>query len=524
MKKRITTFLLLVAMLVSIFPVVHLEPKTVGATMTSYIPGIGEVELIYKGTNHEFYWDENKNLIYQTSYYHKSSATISYRTTGFYITKENSYKNPGSLVYTGDAYIYPSSSSLERIEGDTAYMVTVISRDSLEHFALNFFGSLEAASGQTIYISQQFRLMKRDNASIPWDWRLHMTGPSYGSCADIQGAANWSDTTYYNFPSYYDNRIVLEDLRQFSVTVEASEGGDAWTSKQRAFSGNDILLTAAPSDGYYFDGWTVIEGGIIIPPGTGMYTTFQMPECNVAVRALFKPKKAPPTNTPTIGAYRITVEAGEGGTAKASHTYSDPSKTITLNAYPDAGYAFDEWIIVSSGGRTVTLSDATSAEATFTMPVADVTLRATFKAGPSPTPAPTPTTAPYFPSQNIDVFKENYRYYTTDEGYTMEKIYNSDGPVIASTPYSGTGETLKTYTTTKLGKIYATGTDSSGNTWFFIPDGTKALSVHPNVYNGHSANTDAVKNITELVFPGSITYNGMTYTVTLSEAEEDIIM
>lgn len=513
MKKRITAFLVVIALLISLFPVMSVKPEKTEAATVTYIPYIGKVTSLYETPYVSFYWDEDRNLIYFASYYHSSSATLSYETTGLFISCEHTSRNPGALLGTGSVYleIPHINDRYEWVEGDTAYTAFRIRRNRLERILISLFGSIEAACWTPVYVSQRFNLKKRDNASAPW--RLDNT-KTYSSCADIQAAANWTDTTYYNFPNYYDNSFIM-DLTKYIVHVDASEGGTAWSNVEYyAFPGNDIILNAAPSDGYYFDGWTVIEGGIIIPPGTGMHTTFQMPECIVAVRALFKPKKAPPTNTPTIGAYRITVEAGEGGTAKASHTYSDPSKTITLNAYPDTGYEFDEWIIVSSGGRTVTLSDATSAEATFTMPVADVTLRATFKAGPSPTPAPTPTTAPYFPSQNIDVFKENYRYYTTDEGYTMEKIYNSDGPVIASTPYSGTGETLKTYTTTKLGKTYATGTDSSGNTWFFIPDGTKALSVHPNVYNGHSANTDAVKNITELVFPGSITYNGMTYTVT----------
>lgn len=509
MKKRVAVFLLLVSMFVSMFPVMYIYPEKAEAATVTYIPEVGEVKLAYKGPNHEFYWDENGNLIYQASYYHKSSATITYRTTGLYFLKEPSHGEPGAFV-PNKGHLSAFSETFERIEGDTAYMVVIIRRSALEYIATSLFGSLEAACDQPIYVSQQFCLMKRDNASIPWNKYLHTIRWGYDSCAAIQGAANWTSTTYNNFPDYYDNPIIM-DVKGYSITVETSSGGDAWANKCLGYSGNIINLTAVPYENYTFAGWEVVSGDVNIVSSQESETSFQMPACDVAVKANFKPKKAPPTNTPTIGAYRIIVEAGEGGTAKASHTYADPSTKITLNAYPDAGYEFDKWELVSSGGRIVNLSGTTSAEASFTMPVADVTLRATFKAGPSPTPAPTPTTAPYFPSQNINVFKENYRYYTTDEGYTMEKIYNTDGPVLDSTPYSGT--TLKTYTTTKLSTTYLTGTDSSGNTWFFIPNGTKALSVHPNVYDGYSANTDAVKNITELVFPGSITYNGTSYTV-----------
>lgn len=74
--------------------------------------------------------------------------------------------------------------------------------------------------------------------------------------------------------------------------------------------------------------------------------------------------------------YRITVTAGENGTATASRTEAEAGDNITLTATPADGFAFEAWT-VTSGNASV--ADATAASTTFTMPAGDVAISAAFK-------------------------------------------------------------------------------------------------------------------------------------------------
>ncbi|WP_303753519.1 YDG domain-containing protein, partial [uncultured Alistipes sp.] len=76
--------------------------------------------------------------------------------------------------------------------------------------------------------------------------------------------------------------------------------------------------------------------------------------------------------------YTVTVQAGTGGTASASPTSAEKGTKITLNATPDGGYHFKEWQVISGG---VTISNNS-----FTMPAANVTVKAMFEKDGGTTP------------------------------------------------------------------------------------------------------------------------------------------
>lgn len=95
----------------------------------------------------------------------------------------------------------------------------------------------------------------------------------------------------------------------------------------------------------------------------------------------------------------------------------------------------------------------------------------------------------------------------------MNQIYASTNTICNLDSVDGGGG-ITANDHTKLNYSYKTGTDEDGNIWYFIPDGTSATYVHPAVYEGNSVNTEAVRNITELVFPESIILGGTEYTVT----------
>ena len=75
--------------------------------------------------------------------------------------------------------------------------------------------------------------------------------------------------------------------------------------------------------------------------------------------------------------YSVTVTYGTDGTASADKIKAEEGATVTLTASPaGADYAFDKWT-VTAVGATITLDDAAN-PATFTMPAADVTVKAEF--------------------------------------------------------------------------------------------------------------------------------------------------
>lgn len=76
--------------------------------------------------------------------------------------------------------------------------------------------------------------------------------------------------------------------------------------------------------------------------------------------------------------FSITVTSGNNGTAVADKTEAAEGVTVTLTATPDEGYEFSGWTVINGG---VTLSpDNTTTEVTFTMPAADVSVKAEFVA------------------------------------------------------------------------------------------------------------------------------------------------
>ncbi len=75
------------------------------------------------------------------------------------------------------------------------------------------------------------------------------------------------------------------------------------------------------------------------------------------------------------GAYTITVDATEGGTAKADRKKADADMLITLTATPSGDAEFSGWKVVKGNAM---LENTMATTTTFTMPVEDVEIKATF--------------------------------------------------------------------------------------------------------------------------------------------------
>lgn len=120
-----------------------------------------------------------------------------------------------------------------------------------------------------------------------------------------------------------------------------------------------------PAEGYRFKQWTVITGNVELDDYTSSETGFLMTDEAVQVKATYEVVK-----------YTLTVENGSGD---GSYTKGESVK-LTAD-YPADGKVFAGWE-VTSGSASV--SSADRYYSSITMPASDVTVKATYKDGPSP--------------------------------------------------------------------------------------------------------------------------------------------
>lgn len=250
----------------------------------------------------------------------------------------------------------------------------------------------------------------------------------------------------------------------------------------------------------------------------------------------------------TTTTFNCTVKSADDkrGIVSSSAGTAKVGSTVTATAKSNEGYKFSYWTVEE--GWVSGEVDLYAPRLEFFMPSTDLTLVAHFEEIPvviptktpvvtptplppevtptliPPTPKPEPTQPPvYMPAESSKIEESFVRYYTTDAGITMQRIYNRDvsgrpdvdiGFGFLADINASTGEgSITASFHTGLTDSYSVGIDSGGNTWFFIPDGNKATYVHPNVYKGRNMNSADVRYVTEITFPSNITCNGTTYTV-----------
>ena len=197
-------------------------------------------------------------------------------------------------------------------------------------------------------VGKQFKAWQIDGTEYPVNAPVTVT-------ADITVKALWEDAP----PA----------PAEYTVTVTTEEGnGTASASHAKAAAGTTITLTATPNEGYHLKEWEVMSGGVTIKDDK-----FLMPNDNVEVKAIFE-KDAPPAPTE----HTVTVTSGGNGAASASPAKAVAGAEITLTAKPDEGYRFKEWEVMSGN---VTIKDDK-----FTMPSANVEVRAIFEKDAPPVP------------------------------------------------------------------------------------------------------------------------------------------
>ena len=164
-------------------------------------------------------------------------------------------------------------------------------------------------------------------------------------------------------------------LRDYAVTVTGGTATvAAGTPITRAMEGVEVTVTAQAPDGKHFVKWVVKAGGITLANETSATTTFTMPANDVTIEAEFAENP--------VEAYTLTVIKGTAsvaaGTPITDKIEQNTVVTVTADA-PEAGKVFDKWVVLEGN---VTLTDATKATTTFTMPGNDVKIEATYKDAP----------------------------------------------------------------------------------------------------------------------------------------------
>ena len=113
-------------------------------------------------------------------------------------------------------------------------------------------------------------------------------------------------------------------VKQYTLTASAGDGGSV-TGGGTFASGTQVSLTATPSSGYSFSGWST---GSTANPLTVTLNS------NTSITANFQV---------IINSYTLTVTAGEGGSVSTEGGEYEEGTEVTITATPVEGYEFVGW-------------------------------------------------------------------------------------------------------------------------------------------------------------------------------------
>jgi hypothetical protein len=135
---------------------------------------------------------------------------------------------------------------------------------------------------------------------------------------------------------------------QYTLTASAGDGGSV-TGGGTFASGTQVSLTATPTSGYSFSGWS--NGSTANPLSVTLNS-------NTSITANFQV---------IVNSYTLTVSAGEGGSVSTEGGEYEEGTEVTITATPQEGYGFIGWNGSDSSSSTisVTLAVNTTIEAIF---------------------------------------------------------------------------------------------------------------------------------------------------------------
>jgi uncharacterized repeat protein (TIGR02543 family) len=215
------------------------------------------------------------------------------------------------------------------------------------------------------------------------------------------------------------NAVFTQNTYTLAVTT-SGQGSVAKVPDQATYaSGSSVQLTATPSTGWSFSGWS---GGT---SGTANPLTIVMND-NKAVTATF-----------TQNVYTLTVTVNPTGGGTVTRSNNGPyhlNDVVTLTEAPSAGYTFSGWSGDGTGSgttRTVTVTGNMAATATFTQNQYQVVFATSGSGATSPSGTQTYAAGAVVPISA-----------TAGSGYTFSSWSATGSIVIASASSASTTATI----------------------------------------------------------------------------------
>lgn len=186
-----------------------------------------------------------------------------------------------------------------------------------------------------------------------------------------------------------------------TVTTQPVEHGSISADKAEAYVNEIVTLSAEPDTGYFLSSWDVRDADSL--PVEVVNNVFAMPDSDVTVSASFEE------------GHTITLAPVMNGSISATHTMAMTGYTIYLQATPDTGYTFGQWVVFKSDDISTLVEVNEYNE--FVMPHYDVTVSAFFAAPQSGevTVGSGTSTSNYLPATFNTKYSLSQQIYTPDE-------------------------------------------------------------------------------------------------------------
>lgn len=186
-----------------------------------------------------------------------------------------------------------------------------------------------------------------------------------------------------------------------TITTQPVEHGSISADKAEAYVNEIVTLAAEPDTGYFLSSWDVRDADSL--PVEVVNNVFAMPDSDVTVSATFEE------------GHTITLAPVMNGSISADHTMAMTGYTIYLEATPDTGYTFGQWVVFKSDDISTLVEVNEYNE--FVMPPYDVTVSAFFAAPQSGevTVGSGTSTSNYLPATFNTKYSLSQQIYTSDE-------------------------------------------------------------------------------------------------------------
>ena len=193
----------------------------------------------------------------------------------------------------------------------------------------NYKITVTAGEGGTVKTTKEGELLNETEVEVLNGSKVTLTATPNEGYSFVNWTVNGEEVSKeatYTITVTKDVEYVANFITH-KVTVIAGEGGTATASKNQVGHNGQVTLTATPQEGYSFVNWTV-NGEEVSKEATYTITVTK----DVEYVANFV-------------THKITVVAGEGGTAKASKSQVGHNGQVTLTATADSGYRFVNWTV-----------------------------------------------------------------------------------------------------------------------------------------------------------------------------------